>query len=362
MSSLSLMIKPVSSSCNLNCSYCFYRSDSKLRSVPNYGFMQKETLEFILKQAFSFAEGSVSIVFQGGEPALRGLDFFKSAAEYINKYKASAKNVSVSIQTNGTLLNESWCEFLKKEKWLVGLSLDGTKALHDKYRLYNSGSGTLNQALYCAKLLQKFNINFNILTVVTNETAEKTAAVYSFLKRNGFLRQQYIPCISSFNEENKFLSAAAYGDFLCRLFDLWFKDRMSGFPIYIRRFENYIAMLNGRMPNECGMTGQCADQYMIEADGSVFPCDFYSLDEFKLGAIKSFEELEKSGKRLSFIEDSLSINMECAKCRYYFICRNGCKRNRERALNGISKNAFCLSYKRFFEYALDRLMYMTKVL
>ncbi|MDO5021963.1 MAG: anaerobic sulfatase maturase [Eubacteriales bacterium] len=363
MSSLSIMIKPVSESCNLNCSYCFYKSDSKLRSVENRGFMTEETLKIIIEKAFEHAKDSISIVFQGGEPTLRGLDFFEYTAEIINANRKYVKNISVSIQTNGTLLNKNWCSFFKKENWLVGLSLDGTRSVHDKFRRDNNNNGSLEKVLATAKLLQQFSVEFNVLTVVTNETSAKVAPIYNFFKKNNLMRQQYIPCLSEFNKENRFLSPATYGDFLCRLFDLWYKDRLAGVPVYIRQFENYVGMLKGNSPNECGMLGQCTTQYMVEADGAVYPCDFYGLDEFNLGNILTddFIALENSKKRAEFINNSLLKTKECKACQYYFICRGGCRRNREYLLGQLSKNEFCLSYKRFFSYALDSLKHMAGI-
>lgn len=362
MPSLNLLLKPASGGCNMRCSYCFYHDEQKNRDTFSYGMMSEETLEILIKKALQYATRECSFGFQGGEPTLRGLDFFRKAVELQKKYNVRGVKITNALQTNGLLIDEEWAEFLRENHFLVGLSIDGTKDVHDRNRLDTEGKGTYSRALRAAQLLRAHQVDCNVLTVVTGHTADAVTKIYNFYRRSGLLYQQYIPCLDPLGEERGSspysLTPDQYGKFLKTLFDLWYRDVTAGNFIYIRYFENLLGILLGHRPESCTLWGQCTIQHVVESDGSVYPCDFYCLDEWKLGNVREDEFRafpEKSAAR-SFLERSVQGMEECKACPYYMLCRGGCRRDREPlSVEGQNKNYFCSAYREFFDYALPRL-------
>jgi len=360
MPPLSLLIKPASSACNMRCRYCFYADEAMNRSVYSFGMMSEETLENVVKKAFSFAEASLHIGFQGGEPTLRGLPFFRHFASLLRKYNTKNLRVTLALQTNGLLLDEEWARFLHDEHFLVGLSLDGTQAVHDRMRVDAACGGTFERVLAAAQLLGKHKVEFNVLTVVTAYTAKNIARIYAFYRKNNLLYQQYIPCLDPLDEPRGHadysLTPALYARFMKDLFDLWYDDITHGRFIYIRHLENLLGAMMGHAPEHCGMLGRCAMQSIVEADGSVYPCDFYVLDHYRLGNLNTddylalIEALEKS----RFIEESLEPAPQCRRCQWAALCRGGCRRDRDSG-GEIGLNYFCPAYKTFYAYAVPKL-------
>lgn len=364
MPPLSLLIKPASGGCNMRCAYCFYHDEAMNRAVPSYGMMSEKTLEELIKKALSYAGGQCTFGFQGGEPTLRGLEFFRLAVEYQQRYNVNNVRIYNALQTNGLTLDSQWALFFKENGFLIGLSLDGGKALHDSLRRDSSGRGTFSRTIRAARLLESHGVDFNLLTVVTRQVAENITQVYRFFRREGLLYQQYIPCLDPLGEprgsSDYSLTPEAFGEFLKTLFDLWYQDVRAGRFIYIRYFENLLGMLAGRPPEHCGLSGRCSLQHVIEADGSIYPCDFYCLDEWKLGNIlqEGFGSLDKSETAQRFLMESMAAPEGCDGCEYRFICRGGCRRDREPLSPGSDssqRNYFCPAYKEFFPYALPRL-------
>lgn len=354
---ISIMIKPASSKCNLKCSYCFYHSVAEKRRVSDYGFMKYETLEEIVKKAINFSNGGrCSINFQGGEPTLIGLDFYKKLIDYANNYNVNGTKISYAIQTNGTIINDEWAQFFKKNNFLVGVSLDGTKEVHNSYRISNDGRSTFNKVMKSISILKKYEVPFNILTVVTPSLCRRITSVYNFFKKNQLSYLQFIPCIEPLNEtwgkRQYSLKPEEFGEFLKRLFDLWYEDIMSNEFISIRYFDNILGLFLKYEYEACDMKGVCSCQNIIEADGSVYPCDFYTYDEYKIGNIykNTFDEIYNSSKTEAFVRSSLNIDTECLNCKYRNICRGGCKRYR--AENNL--NYFCSAYKEFFDDTLEK--------
>lgn len=368
MPKLHLLIKPASGLCNLKCAYCFYCDVAENRKVKSYGFMREETLSNVIKKALEFAEGECTIAFQGGEPTLAGLQFFCRVVELQKEYNVKRVRIYNAIQTNGYKLDEGWARFFRDNKFLVGLSLDGVKETHDAYRVDAQGGGTFSEVLKTAALLSGFGVEYNILTVVNNLVAKRAAAIYNFYKKNGFKYLQFIPCLDALNKPagDRFsLTADAYGHFLCTLFDQWHADFLRGEAVSIRDFDNYIQMLIGYPPAACGMSGACSVQNVVEADGSVYPCDFYVLDELRLGNLNdvSFEEIYKRRDETGFIETSRGRHSSCEKCEYLTLCRGGCRRHRVQfSKENPGKTALCSAYKTFFDHSLSRLLDTARVL
>lgn len=364
MPPINLLIKPASSACNLACRYCFYADVSAKRTVKSYGRMSYDTLETLVQKTLETAEGRATFAFQGGEPTMAGLRFFKRLIEFEEKHNTRGIEIGHAIQTNGVLLDENWAAFFKEHNFLVGLSLDGTRGMHDRNRVDEAGQGTFQSVWDSAKLLEDYGVPFNILTVVTKDIAQNAARVYDFYMSKNLRYMQFIPCLDPLGEgyENDpwSLSAEDYGTFLCELFDCWYRDITRGQFVYIRFFENLIGMLHGIAPEACGMYGVCQRQLVVEADGEIYPCDFYVLDEWKLGNIndKSFAEIEQRRDETGFIEMSIPEADACKSCRYKPLCRGGCRRDREPMLedeSGMSLNYFCAAYKRFYAHALPGL-------
>ncbi len=377
MPPLQLLIKPASGDCNLRCRYCFYTDVMKHQAQPHLPHMTYESIERIVEKAFAYAEQSITIAFQGGEPLSSGLDFFKHYVNCVAKHNKAGLPVQHALQTNGTLLNEDWAAFFHEHHFLLGLSVDGTRGNHDKYRVDVREEGTFGRVWEKVELLRKYQVEFNILTVVTADTARKIVPIYDFYRRHEINYQQYIPCLNPLDEPDASypftLTPTLYGDFLCKLFDLWFEDIRRGRPIYLQYFEELLAMLLGQMPHTCGLSGVCAPQFVIEADASVYPCDFYVLDHYRLGNLleQDFEDIDKVRLKSGFIEESLGISEKCRTCPFFGICRGGCRRNREPMLSvnpatnkGYtvmgSLNRFCPAYERFFAYALPRLQSLAR--
>ena len=177
MPAISVLIKPASGLCNMHCDYCFYKDEMENRTDASFGFMTEETLKNVIRKTLLRAEGVASYAFQGGEPSLRGLDFFKKAVEFQKQYNKNNVRVNNAFQTNGTLIDEAWCAFFKENNFLVGLSIDGNRCTHDKYRHLN-GKSAYDKAYETAKLFDKFGVEYNILTVVTADVAKNIEEIY----------------------------------------------------------------------------------------------------------------------------------------------------------------------------------------
>lgn len=324
----------------------------------------------LIDRALSFADGDCTFAFQGGEPTLAGLEFFQEFSSYAKHHPNPKKfRIHYAFQTNGILIDEAWADWFAKNQVLVGISLDGPKKIHDKYRLDHAQSGTFTKVMEAIHLLEQKNVDFNILTVVTAASSHKGKQIYEFFRKNNFQFQQYIECLDPLGAERGSyeysLTPHQYEIFLKDIFDCWYQDMMSGHYVYNRYFENLMMILTGQNPESCNMRGFCGPQWVIEADGSVYPCDFYVLDEWKLGNIETntFEEMEIVRQKSGFVEQSKPIPEECRKCKWIMMCRNGCRRNRELLTDGTTgKNYFCSAYYNFLEYAAPKLIELYKLL
>lgn len=369
MPAVHLLIKPASGMCNMRCEYCFYHDITEKREQSSYGFMSEETLRHVVSRAFDYAEGNCSIAFQGGEPTLAGLDFFRKAVElekeYETKYRQKHLQISNAIQTNGFGLTEEWARFFAENHFLVGISVDGTIHTHDACRRDSSGNGTFLSVMHTISLFNACHVDYNILTVVNRKTASSIRKIYAYYKKMGFLYQQYIPCLDPFDAPSGSLpyslTPVQYGNFLCELFDLWYDDFVHGRTVYIRQFENYVSILLKGHAESCDMNGFCSIQNVVEADGEVYPCDFWVLDAYKLGNLNqvSFKEIEKRRQEIQFLERSHVVHETCKSCPYGYICRGGCYRHR--VMTDDRKNYFCESFRTFFDACLPRLQHVARL-
>lgn len=352
MPPISILLKPASEKCNMNCQYCFYHDSAKKRALADRGFLSLETAELILQKLFAEATDAVYISFQGGEPTLAGLPFFQKFVSLVKKYNHAKLPVHYALQTNGTLLSKDWCDFFKVNQFLIGISLDGTELLHNTLRCGSDSrkTGNFQSLLKNITLLKTCQVPFNILTVITDQAASFADEIYQQMKSLHISHLQFIPCLDSSLEQRLFAPAPEhYGQFLLRLYELWLSDIQKGTPIHIRTFDNYLRILRGYEPDMCGMRGVCSIQFVIEADGCVYPCDFYCLDEYALGNIRTqtFRELYESARGRQFLLESAKVHPDCKQCRCFSLCRSGCKRERQ---NG--KSIYCESYRMLLEKML----------
>lgn len=358
MKSINFLIKPSSSKCNMACKYCFYYDIADNRDIKDYGWMSEETAEAIIKKGLNYVEnGQITFAFQGGEPTLIGLEFYKYFTCKVKELNTRNAKVQYAIQTNGFTINDDWAEFFVNNNFLVGLSLDGPKVIHDLNRLDKGHNGTYKKIINAANIFKKHNVQFNILVVVSKIVSRKIEQIYKFFKKEGFTYLQFIPCLDELDTEqgksNYSISSQDYAKFLKRLFDLWYQDYKNGYIVSIRYFDNILSMYLGMEPESCDMRGMCSIQNVVEADGSVYPCDFYVLDKYKMGNINetSIEELFKQIITKLFIEESLPINEKCKTCKWVNLCRGGCKRHQ---IGEDNLNRFCEAYQEFFEYSHER--------
>lgn len=366
MPPLTIMLKPVSGACNLHCTYCFYRDVSQQREMQSFGIMSYTTLDALVRKAFAYADQALFFVFQGGEPMLAGLAFYREALRLQRRYNGRGLSISNAIQTNGTLLNDEWSQFFSENHFLVGVSLDGTCKLNDLYRVDALCNGTSESVLKGIALLQKHFVSFNILCVVTNDVAQHAHEVLEALR--GYENLQFIPCLNTLDGTGGAysLSAEAYGKFLVQSYQVYENAYHNGHYVSIRNFDNYLLLLMGRQPEMCAMQGACGQYYyLVEADGSVYPCDFYVLDEWYIGNINtsSFVKLSQSKVGARFVESSRKVSEQCLACKWFGLCRGGCRRDRLTTIDtALSQNRFCQSYQYFFSICAKNMNILAKEL
>jgi len=352
-----VLVKPVSADCNLSCTYCFYLPKSKLYPHTKIHRMNNEVLKKLVVQMLSISPERVHFCWQGGEPTLAGLEFYKRAVKYQSLFRAPSQIVENSIQTNGLLINDDWGKFLAKHKFLVGVSLDGPPEIHDFYRKDPRGRGSYNLVIRCTKILSKYNVDFNILTVLNDRNVKKPKLLYRFLVDMGFKYLQFIPCVEldSNGKIAKFsITPEEYGRFLCEVFDEWFNE---GSPkIYVRDFEEILmTYVLGKTPG-CIFSSRCGRYIVVEHNGDVYPCDFFVEPKWLLGNIMKddLEDILKSSKFREFASIKEKLRRKCVGCKWLEYCKGGCPKHWK--ITNFSHNYFCQSYKVFFEHAHERFL------
>lgn len=334
---LTVLVKPASSKCNLRCSYCFYADESKNREVSDYGLMSYETMKVLIDRIAEYLDGKgrANISFQGGEPTLAGLLFFHDFVTLMARFKDI--KTSYSIQTNATLLNDEWIAFFKEHAFLVGVSLDGYESNMDAFRMDKEGKSVFYKVLNNIEKLEKAQVEYNILTVVTRKLASHPKALLNFYLEHDMNYVQLIPCLDTGEAEDDGMSLTpeAYETFYRGFFEAWEKAYLKGKIVHVSLFENLTAMLKGYLPFQCGMIGRCALQYVVEADGTIFPCDFYCLDAYKMGDLKhlSFEQMADSVGAKKLFQGQYCETEVCFDCPYRGICHGACQRQNSCFLN-----------------------------
>ena len=354
MPPITVMIKPVSGACNMRCRYCFYADEMNNRGTDIYPAMDDETLETLVRRVMRYADKQATFVFQGGEPTLAGVGFYQKLLALQKKYRRADVTICNSLQTNGYHLTDEMIDLFARNRFLLGVSLDGCEMTHDLLRKDARGEGTFSRVLENIRRLQKANVEFNILCVVNNAVAEHADAVLDRLCAFDYL--QFIPCLDNLDGTTQphSLTAEAYSAFLEKAFARYQKAFMTKRRLSIRTFDNWVAMLLGMPPENCAMRGVCSPGFLVESTGDVYPCDFYALDEWKLGNIRehSLRQLHRTPQAKTFEEVSLPVPDRCRSCPWYALCRNGCRRERD-PQTGLYR--FCSCMEAFFSAHMDEL-------
>ena len=355
MKTLNVMIKPASSLCNMRCLYCFYADEAARRDVPSFGMMTEDTADALIGRVMAvLGEGdAVQYIFQGGEPTLRGLDFFHRFAE-----RATAREgvrVSFSLQTNGLLLDDGWCDFLLKYRVLVGVSLDLLPECHDDARRDASGEGTYARVVAAVSLLKRRGVPFNILCTLTDAVAARPKQVWQRLVRLDVAYVQFTPCLGAEGcASYGALTPALFADFYIRLFEFWYDDYKKGRVRSVKLFDDVVNLLILGRPTACGMDGVCRPQLVIEADGSAYPCDFYCTDAYRLGNVSDgIDTLVSSDAWRAFAARKRERPMLCEGCRYARFCGGGCPRMQSEVY--VSVDGAACGYAKFLDACGDHL-------
>jgi len=354
----SILVKPAGPDCNLACGYCFYRDKARVFPGPAVHRMSDAVLEETIRQLLDQRTSEVSIGWQGGEPTLAGLDFFRKAVEF-QKAFGRGKTVGNGLQTNGLLLDRDWARFLREYRFLVGLSLDGPAGLHDRFRLKAGGRPTWVETIDRAKLLLDEGVETNALTVVNAETVRHPAEIYGFLKDLGLVHMQFIPCVETDPGDPSTAApfsspGGAYGDFLIAVFDLWLADFRDGKPTtFVRFFDSLFYLYAGLEPPECTLLPECGSYLVVEHDGSVYACDFFVEEEWKLGNVLEgrLEHILNSARQTGFGRRKAELPAACLGCEWRALCRGGCPKDRVRDPRDRGLNHFCSGLQAFFAYA-----------
>ena len=357
MKPFSLLIKPASADCNLRCEYCFYIDHLGIGNTkPRMTF---ETLEIMIKTYMSTNQNNqYAFGWQGGEPTLMGLDFFKKVVEFQLKYAPPGSSISNGLQTNATLITEELARFFGEYKFLLGVSLDGPEDLHDYYRKTIGQKPSHALVMRGIEHLKQNKVEFNILTLINNQTVKKAKDIYHYLCDKGFYFHQYIPCVE-FDANNTLrpfsITGEEWGMFLSELFDEWIKEDVN--KVSIRLFDSIMEYLVHGRYNVCYMGENCVQYFVVEYDGSVYPCDFFVRKDLLLGNLKtdSWEDLLKSKVYKDFGSQKANWNRECDLCPYLSLCHGDCQKFRK----GSPKTAkrlsnLCQGWKIFYTKTLLR--------
>ena len=363
-----VMAKPTGSACNLNCAYCFFLKKEKLYPGSNFR-MSDEVHEAYIKQLFEAHQvPQVTVAWQGGEPTLMGLDFFRRSVELQKKYAKPGTRVENTFQTNGILLNDEWCQFFHENNFLIGLSMDGPKELHDFYRKDKGGHGTFDRVVRAARLLQKHKVEFNILCTVNSKNADYPLEVYRFFRDElGAHYIQFIPIVereneSGFQEGNKVTDRSVrldqWGRFLIEIFDEWVRRDVG--QAFVLNFDGALAGWLGRAGTVCIFGPTCGLGLALEHNGDFYSCDHFVEPNYYLGNImeRPMIELAASEKQRKFGKDKKDLLPRyCRECEVLFVCNGECPKNRfiETPDGEPGLNYLCAGYKAFFKHA-DRPM------
>jgi uncharacterized protein len=355
---LHVLAKPTGAICNLDCAYCFYLDKENL--YPGSRFrMSDAILERYIRQLIeSSARGAVTVAFQGGEPTLMGLDFFRRALEYERRYARPGMTFENTVQTNGTLLDDEWCAFFHEHKFLIGISIDGPRALHDTYRVDKGGKPTFDSVMRGLRLLQKHRVDYNVLTTVNRQNADHPLEVYRFLRDEvGTTWMQFIPVVERVLGSvvsDRSVRPEQFGDFLIAIFDEWVRRDVG--KVFVQTFEsavrNWLGLSSSGM---CVFDATCGHGLALEHNGDLYSCDHFVDRSHLLGNIgeSHMHELSALPAQRAFGNDKTDgLPRYCQECDVRFACHGECPKNRfTKTPDGEpGLNYLCAGYKAFFHH------------
>ena len=358
---LGVMWKTVSEDCNLACDYCYY-STCGGRPGPTRSRIDCALLETAIREYMSHARGAVGFAWQGGEPLLAGLEFFEMVVALQAKHAPPGTSIGNAVQTNGTLITDDWARFFRKYNFLVGVSIDGPREMHDAHRMTATGKGSFDLVMRRIGHLRDHGVDFNILTVLNPANVERPRELWEFYERERFGYVQFIPGMDFHAQApdtppRYLITAGQYGNFLCDTFDLWYRD---GAPAISERFFDHALSVHlGRKAETCNYAATCSTTLVIEQNGDAYPCDFYISAEHRLGNVGSdaLAEIFAHPAFRGFQRLKTQLLPQCRCCAYLRLCYGGCPRSRTWHGDGrpAGPDFFCSAYRRFFDYAHDRL-------
>ncbi|OFW13537.1 MAG: anaerobic sulfatase maturase [Acidobacteria bacterium RIFCSPLOWO2_02_FULL_59_13] len=373
MHAFSVMAKPVSAACNLDCRYCYYLHRAERQPARRMG---RDVLEAYIRDTIAAQPGAPEIVFgwQGGEPTLAGLEFFEEAVALQERYRPATTRIVNALQTNGTLIDEDWTKFFREHNFLVGLSLDGPAHFHDPLRRDLKGRASHARAVRALALLQRAGVEVNTLTVVHRLNYQHGREVYRFLRRLGSRHMQFIPLVERLTGDSRFAGPPAdeprasiapwtappegFGKFLCDVFDDWRAKDVG--RVFVQIFEEYATVLAGLPARLCVFAADCRGTPILEANGELYSCDHYAYPGYRLGNILEAPvgELARCERQIEFGRaKTASLPEECARCEFLAACFGGCPKHRFSSTQAEEArgNYLCPSYRRFFAHAASEL-------
>lgn len=329
----SLLIKPVGSRCNIDCTYCFYRGTDELLGGNRHPVMPDHVLDRMIGDYLALAFPTSVFIWQGGEPTVAGLNFFRRVVEKQMAYGRGGQVVANALQTNGYVIDDRWAEFLAEYRFLVGLSLDGPPEIHNHHRITGTGHPTFDRIMKTAETLRRHSVEFNILCMITGRSEDHGRYIYEFLVGEGFEHLQFIPCVdydpSTGTPSPYNVSPAGYGRFLCDMFDAWYSRDVG--RVTVRTFESLVALLAGEEQfSICTMRKRCNHYLVVEKEGDVYPCDFFVSPQYYLGNLceTPLADLFCSDRADSFSRIKCDYPDDCLPCTYFDLCAGGCPKDR----------------------------------
>ena len=385
--SFSVVIKPIGPKCNLSCRYCYYLDKDRFYPNPHRFRMSDRLLEALTRDYIGAQRNRAEITFlwQGGEPTLLGRGFFRKALEFQRRYCPPGLRISNALQTNGTLLNQRWAAFLREHDFLVGLSIDGPRRLHDRYRVTRKGAPTFDAVMRALRLLRREQVAFNTLTVVHRANARHGREVYRLLREEGVRFMQFIPLVERLGDGGGLAAplagppapndtqtvapwsvpAQGFGRFMCAVFDQWVRRDVGS--IFVQLFDLQLGLWSGQPSTLCVHAETCGQAPALEHNGDLYACDHFVYPGHRLGNIeeRTIDELARLPRQRRFGQDKRdSLPPSCRVCAFLFACNGGCPKHRFTPTPdgepGVSY--LCPSYKHFFAHAGPTMRVMAELL